>query len=57
MLSVTEPGANSRIINEKPLGKTKMRITYIFNYLQLNEITLTILVKYITTQITQPQMT
>ena len=35
MLSVTEPGANSRIINEKPLGKTKMRITYIFNYLDI----------------------
>ena len=35
MLSVTEPGANGRIINEKPLGKTKMRITYIFNYLDI----------------------
>ena len=35
MLSVTELCANSRIINEKPLGKTKMRITYIFNYLDI----------------------
>ena len=35
MLIVTEPGAKSRIINEKPLGKRKMRIKYIFNYLDI----------------------
>ena len=33
--SVTETGANSRIINKKPLGKTNMRISYIFNYLHI----------------------